>query len=275
MQEDNIAEVDADDIQDLPLALSPDVERPAESPTESQATDSKETTETPAKETTEANETKATNESEESQETEETETDTSKGKPDPSIAAQAFQDRQRTRQAVERQIDNVYAPKSQDDLYQENINRGLDEQQAQYEAQIQAIREEMQYDKQRTFIAELNAGMQAEAVNVEHDFGIYNPKSSEYDAEFTAKVEARYQRVARLQTDDNGLILNAEEPLYDFYKEMADMYSHSANKGSQQGQKEALETLSRTEAVGSSSSTSRGTETLEEMGERLADMPIF
>jgi hypothetical protein len=52
----------------------------------------------------------------------------------------------------------------------------MEEQQAAVQAQIQAMREEMQYNQQRTAIAELNAGMQAEAVNAMNDFPVSGTK---------------------------------------------------------------------------------------------------
>jgi hypothetical protein len=274
LSDDDIAD---EPLFDAPVTASTVIEAPSDTSEEAtnEAEDTKDA-ETTDEAKAEAKDTEATEtteaKAEEAQQTDEA----PKGQPDPQAARQAYLERQQTRRAVEQQIDNAYAPKSQDDLYQENIDKGMDEQQAEAQAQIQALREEMQYDKQRTYIAELNAGMQAEAVNAMSDFPVFNEKSPEYDADFTKMVESQYQKAARLQYDDNGIILNAEEPLYDFYQQAWNIYNRGASKGATKAQAETTETLSRVESVaGGSSSTSRGPETLEEMGERLANMPLI
>lgn len=190
-------------------------------------------------------------------------------------AARRVMERQQTKQATEQAITESYAPKSQEDLYQENLDAGMTEELAAVRAESQALREEMQFNQQRTQIAELNAGMQAEAVNALNDFPIFNPDSKEYDKDFANRVQAAYQRDSNIQTDENGIILHAERPLYDYYKEKVDDYNRGLERGRQQSQNDNLDMLSRTEDIGGSTSTSKGSETLEEMGERLADQPLF
>lgn len=116
--------------------------------------------------------------------------------------------------------------------------------------------------------------MQAEAVNVVNDYGVFNPKSSDYDEGFTQEVEQAYKTAARLVTDENGIVTNAEIPLYDFYQRMAKIYERGSSKGSAQGTKAALETLSRVEdTVGGSSSTNKG-DSLADLEERLGNFVI-
>lgn len=182
-------------------------------------------------------------------------------------AQRAYLDRQRTRQQVTQQIDETYGPKTADDL----VNEGLD----QNAAQIEALRQEFAFKEQRAQIAEMNANLQAEAVNVLNDFPVFNPNSKQYDAEFTTQVQEAYKTASRLQTDERGIVLNAEVPLYDFHKQMASIYSRGASKGTQQGQQEAVKMLSRTEAVGGSSSTSGNTSNdLADLEERLGNVVI-
>lgn len=173
---------------------------------------------------------------------------------------------QRTKQDIARQLDESYGPKTQEQLQ----NEGLSQEDARY----QALREELAYDKQRTEIAELNAGMQIEAVNVVNDFPIFNPKSKNYDPDFATEVEQAYRTAARVQVDDNNIVTNAEIPLYDFYQRMNNIYSRGATKGTQEGQANMAAMLSRTEDIGGSSSTSKGPETFEELEARLGDVVI-
>lgn len=183
-------------------------------------------------------------------------------------AAKAWQDRQRTRQAVANKVDEVYGPKSEDQLVAEGLKPE--------DARLQAIREEMVFNQQRTRIAELNAGMQVEAVNVTNDFPVFNPKSPDYDEAFAQEVQQAYTTAARVQTDENGIVLNAELPLYDFYQRMANIYNRGTSKGAQQGQADMAEMMSRTEPIGGSSSTvTKGPESLDEMEDRLGNVAII
>jgi len=262
MAEDNTAPtVSEDDIQDVSLVDTPDV--PAQQDEPSAPAD--DTPETGADTQEEASEQPTTPEAEETPATE----------PEPAqpsaeerkaIAQREFQNRQRTRSQIAQQLDQAYGPKTEEELVEEGLSR--------QEAQIQALREEMAFKEQRAQIAEMNASLQSDAVNVISDFSVFNPDSPDFDPEFSKQVETAYRTAARLQTDDNGIVLNAEVPLYDFYKQMNDIYSRGATKGTQQGAQDTLQMLSRTENPGGSSSAGSSGDSLEEMEERLGDVRI-
>jgi hypothetical protein len=161
-----------DDVADLPLFGQPEAAETTAAPSDTTEQAKTEGVDTEAakdddKAPTEAKDTEATAEdSKTDSEATTQETAEDKGKPDPAAAYRAYQERQQTRQAVAKQIEEVYAPKSQDELYEEAINNGLTEEQAAYEARIQAVEARAEFREQQAQIAELNAGMQAEAVNV-------------------------------------------------------------------------------------------------------------
>lgn len=180
-------------------------------------------------------------------------------------ARRRIQERQRTKREVEQKLDQSYGPKTAEELVEEGMSEA--------QAQVEALRQDMQYERQRTQIAELNASLQVEAVNVFNDFPVFKEGSPEYDPEFAQMVEQQYRQAARLETDDNGIVINAEIPLYDYYENMARIYNRGSTKGQQQGQQVTDEMLARTDNPGGSSSTSRGNE-LDELEERLGDMVI-
>lgn len=283
MQDDTSADVtndvDFDDVDLLTTPLDATSEPAAADTSEEATTEAEDSTDEAAKPDadSEAKDTEATEEAtEQTQTDEQQQTEAEKGKPDPELARQAYLERQRTRQVVAQQIDQVYGPKTAEQLYDEAIELGYDPNQAAIESRIQAMQEQIAYSEQRSSIAELNASMQAEAVNAMNDFPMFNEKSPEFDPDFTAMVEQQYRVASRLQADDNGIILNAEVPLYDFYKSMADIYNRGSSRGASKAQAETTETLSRVESVaGGSSTTNKHEETLEEMGERLANMPLI
>jgi hypothetical protein len=193
-------------------------------------------------------------------------------KPDPELAKQRYMDSQRAKQNITRTIDDNYAPKTAEDLMQEELDKGMELSPEQ--AEIKAMRQEMQFERERGQITELNATLQTEAVNVEADFPVFNPKSDTYDEDFTKLVEDAYQDSANLKFDDNGIVLHAGKPLYDFYQKMANIHSRGAAKDSEKRQSEAVQMAARIESVGGSSSTSSNRDSSEEFLEKYGNMPI-
>jgi len=183
-------------------------------------------------------------------------------------ARNAWQQRQRDRQQIAEQIDQDYAPKTADQLVAEGTDPAT--------AQIEALRQEMTFNNERNRVSELNAGMRVEAVEVMKDFPVFDPSSPQFDPDFTKDVEESYKDAARLQTNEDGsLILNADKPLYDHYQRMARIYNRGTSKGTVQGQEQMADMIARTENPGGSSSVNGPAPgSLEEMEERLANVPI-
>lgn len=255
-------DISDDDIEDVSLIDQP--AEPTDKPSEPEETPEEKGSDAPDKpeEKAEAKDTEA----KEGEDPQGDESKEEQPKVDPKLAArQAYQHRQQTRQHVATQIDQVYSPKTEEELIEEGYSK--------QDAQFQAFREEMAFKEQRAQIAEMNAGLQAEAVNVAHDFDVYNPESKDFDPEFAQQVSDAYQTAARLQLDENGIVVNAEVGLYDFYEKMANIYRRGASKGSEQGQSEALQMLSRTENPGGSPPNGSG-DSLADLEEKLGDMVI-
>lgn len=179
-------------------------------------------------------------------------------------AAKAWQQRNRTRDDIAQQLDKTYGPKTEQEL----IEEGMKPEQAS----VEALRQEIAYRDQRAAIAELNAGMQTEAVNALNDFSIFNPDSPDYDEEYTKMVQSNYARDSRLQTE-NGIIMHAELPLYDYYQQAANLYTRAAAAGRQSSQADVQQMMSRAENPGGSSSTG-STNDLDELEERLANVSL-
>lgn len=260
-----MAEDQVDDTPDVSLIdtdwKAPLNEEPSETPVENAEHEGTDTQEERTEETTDD---KSEGEQEPTTEPEQDDAAAQKARNE-AYARQRIAERQRTRQEVAKQLDQTYGPKTEDDL----IEEGLDPAQAQ----IEALRQEMNYARQRTEIAELNAGLQAEAVNVTNDFPVFNPKSPDFDPEFAGIVEQQYKQAARLQLDDNGIVVNADVPLYDYYQQMATIYNRGTERGAKQGQQEYQQMMSRTENPGGSSSSSKG-DSLQDLEDRIGDMVI-
>lgn len=254
------------DIEDVSLVDTPITPKDTPSTSEDTPKDTGSDTQDKPKEDVEAKDTTAKKDESQPETPEEAPKPTEdQPKEDPKVIAQrAYQERQRTRQQVEKQVNEVYGPKTIEQL----VDEGQSEQDARYEA----LRQEIAFKEQRTQIAELNAGLQSDAVNVMNDFDVYNEKSKDYDPDFTHQVQTAYQTASRLQTDENGIVLNAEVGLYDFYKQMADIYGRGASKGADQGQAAAMQMLSRSETPGGA--PGKTGDSLAELEERLGDVVI-
>lgn len=155
---------------------------------------------------------------------------------------------QKTRQNVLKQVDDAYGPKTIEDLQAEGLE-GTD-------ARIEALRQEMQFEKTKNYIADLNTGLKQDAEQVLRDHPVFDESSKNYDPEFTKEVQEAYKQAARLQYDDNGIVINAELGLADFYSRMAKIREGGSQKGQVAGQQDALKMLSRTEPTGSTNTTS-------------------
>lgn len=177
-------------------------------------------------------------------------------------ARKAYRERQKAKQQVQEDLHENFAPKTEQELVEQE---GLSEA----DAKVEALRQEMEFKEATNFVSDLNAGLRQDARQVREEFPIFREKNADgtdnpdYDPEFTAKVQARYQRVARLETmqlaDGRTVYVNAEEPLYDFYKEEAESYQRGQQKGTASGEakgtQDALKMMSRAESPASSSQT--------------------
>ena len=277
MAEDTtLPDVQEDDIADVSLIDTPDdvtTDTSESGNTAEEATNEGAATQTEEGEDSKSPDTDATKVDSEEESSEQQQQEQPSKEERDRAAARAWQERQRNRRQIENQLDETYGPKSAEDLQQE----GLDPAQAQ----IEALRQEMAYREQRTQIAELNAGLIAEASEVMSDMPIFrelNPDGSpnpDYDPQFAQFVENQYKMAARLETDDRGNIINAEVPIYDFYKSMYDTRQAAIARGQQIGQQTAQQMLSRTENPGGSSSTNGNqADDLEAMEERLGNVRI-
>jgi hypothetical protein len=159
------------------------------------------------------------------------------------------------RQQVEQLNAQAYKPATVEDL----VNEGYSELEAKVEAQQQALEVE-RFNRQ---VTELNYTIESEAQQVLNDFPVFDPDSSEYNAEIAKKAEAAYRRVAGIQTDPKtNLLIGANVLPYDFYKDMYDFYQQGNVGGRLKGQKAATQMLSKTEAPSSSAPKAKKTDPL-------------
>lgn len=202
--------------------------------------------------------------------TAETDEEAAKRQHNDEMARQRIQNRQRTQSDVAKDLNEVYGPKSQEEL----VAEGKTQEEARYEA----LEQRLAHNEEVNRISSLNADMTMQSAAILQESAVYNPNSPEYDKDFTDMVDQMYYKQANIQTqqlpDGRQVIVNADIPLDDFYKQMADIRDRGVTKGSQMGQQQAMQSYARTENIGGSSTSGTQGNSLEDLEERLGDMPI-
>ena len=119
-------------------------------------------------------------------------------------------------------------------------------------AEIQALRQENQMAAFNQHVSETNASLNTESLQLMADYPVFDSKSKQYNEHLATQVNALYQRVAGIETDQKtGLITNVQTLPYDFYKSFADIHSAGAQNGQVTGQRAAEKMLAAAETPSS------------------------
>jgi hypothetical protein len=133
-------------------------------------------------------------------------------------------ERQQKQRQIERTVDSQYQPQTMAELTNKFMEQGYDEFQAQMLARDERREQQAQINEARTQIAELNMQIETEAVQVMHDFPVFDPTRKEYDKDFAEKASQLYVRAASPVTDPKtGLVIQANMTPYQFYQHLAEM----------------------------------------------------
>ncbi len=156
--------------------------------------------------------------------------------------------RNELRAEVEQQNAKAYRVETAEEL----AEQGLSEE----EAENEILRQEMQMREFNLHVADLNANLNLESLQVMQDFPIFDPDSSEYDSGLAQRVRGLYEQAAQPQVDKKtGLVLKSNIAPYEFYKAFAETHQSSGAKsrveGKIEGQKAADKQLAAAETPSS------------------------
>lgn len=173
-----------------------------------------------------------TDESQESDDTDETEDGESKPKNSAQNRIRSLANENRAlKQQVEALNAQVYQPQSVEQLQEEGLS--------ETDAKIEALRQEQLIDKANSHITALNSDLNMEALQVTHDFPIFDPDSKDYNKDFAEMVAQEYMTASGMTTDPNtNLITQARVLPYDFYKSYARTYELGQKKGAIAGKRD-------------------------------------
>lgn len=178
---------------------------------------------------------------EEGEETEEEESE--EVQPENRRNRRGFAERQALKGSVTTELDKLIVPTNAKELVE---NKGMDP----VEAEIEAMRLDMQRRDNIANLTELNAGIQTDADNVTEEFPIFDEASPDYDKEFTEKTRALWQKAANYTTakENPNVAIRADLPLYEFFAFAAEARNAGSKageaRGEAKGQKAAEKMLS-------------------------------
>ncbi len=136
----------------------------------------------------------------------------------------------------------VYAPQSPEEL----VDQGMDPAMAR----VEALEQRTQMAEFNAHVADLNANLNIEALQVMADYPVFNPDAPEYDKALADKARQVYEKAAAVQTDPNtGLIIQANALPYEIYKAFAEAAQSGTQRGAINGQIAAEKNLAAADPV--------------------------
>lgn len=144
------------------------------------------------------------------------------------------------RQELERSISQQYQPQPADELTRQFTEQGYTEFEAEMLARDEVRNQRDQINSERTQVAELNMQINTEAVQVMHDYPVFDPKSSDYDKDFAKRASDMYNRAAGVKVDPRtGAVISTNLTPYNFYKELAEMRGSGVSQAQVSAQRAA------------------------------------
>lgn len=152
--------------------------------------------------------------------------------------------REGLRSAIAAENAKVYAPQTADEL----IAGGIDPT----TARMEALEQRTQMAEFNAHVADLNANLNAEALQVMHDFPVFDPQSPQYDKNLAERATNVYTQAANQQVDPRtGLIVQSNALPYNIYKAFAEIHAMGSQNGKVSGQQAAEKMLAATEPTSS------------------------
>lgn len=166
-------------------------------------------------------------------------------------AKNAAENRIRSLANENRQLKEQLASQLQQQYRSQTADELVEQGYSPTDARVEALEQQVQLQNYERHVTELNTQLNNEAVQVMSEYPVFDEKSPEYDPKFVEKVGKLYES-SQLQFDESGnYVTQAKTPLYDFYKEMAELRGESTVRGEVKAQKAKEKMLSSAEVPSS------------------------
>lgn len=148
--------------------------------------------------------------------------------------------RNKLRDDIARKNAEVYQPASLEQLQEQGMDEAT--------ARVTALEQRTQIAEFNARAADVTASLNTEALQVMHDFPVFDPESPQYDKGLSKLAEGIYTKAAGIQTDPKtGLIYDAAVMPYQIYRSIAQAHEAGASTGKVQGQRASEKMLAATE----------------------------
>lgn len=138
-------------------------------------------------------------------------------------------------------IGKAYRTQTAEELVEEE---GLTPEQAE----VEAMKQEVQLKDYNTKVANLTFNVEVEAKQVMHDYPVYDPASPEFDKEFSDMVGTLYDEISGVKVNEKtNLIENANVLPYNIYKAFAVARESGTSTGKVEGTKSVEKMLANAE----------------------------
>jgi uncharacterized protein (DUF3084 family) len=149
------------------------------------------------------------------------------------------------RQEVEAKNAEQYRPQTAAEIAELGVEPVL--------AEVRALQQRTEMAEFNAHVAETNANLNTESLQLMADYPVFDSQSSEYNEGLSQRVNSLYQKVAGITTDPKtGLITNVQTLPYDFYKSFAETHTAGAQNGAVKGQVAAEKMLAAADTPSSS-----------------------
>lgn len=158
----------------------------------------------------------------------------------------------------------VYAAQTPEEILAEAL--AADKELSPSDARMEAFEQRQRLSEYNNQVADLNANLSVESLQVMNDFPMFDPNSGEYDATLAKRAADVYQRAAKIETDpQTGLVISANVLPYDIYKAFAETHQSSVQSGQVNGQRAAEKMLAATDTPPASAPKSAKVDPLLEL----------
>jgi hypothetical protein len=147
------------------------------------------------------------------------------------------------RDKIRNLVREQYSPQTAEEIMEQ------DETVDEDKAELLALKQRVEASDFNNHVVELNSNINIDATSVMRQFPEFDPTSDEYDKEFAEQTRDGYFKRAKVQFDETGTyVISAEEALYDYYKEMAEIRRKAIDTGRTKRKQAQADMLSRVDS---------------------------
>lgn len=141
------------------------------------------------------------------------------------------------------------------------------------EAKVNAMQAERQQEKAIAQVERLNSAYDTDMLRIMNEYPQLNPKSDQFSEELAMELFTQYDQDSGVQYTEDNIVLGANQLPYQYIKDKMNLIGKATAKAQVKAQKDVERMVAAADTQGSKApSVPAGTETLEQMRERLSEV---